>query len=101
VSAESNGGTREIRVPAAEVEIRDEIVRVTWWPSSKRTVKAVFSGVTDDNLVVLDYLLEIITQQRGESFTKREEEPSLDDVPDELLAIVEAEGYRPAEEVGR
>jgi len=101
MSTESNGGTEEIHVPAAEVEIRGEIVRVTWWPSSKRTVKAVFTGRTDDDLVVLDYLLEIVTKQKGESFTRRDEDPRLDDVPEQLLTVLEGEGYQPAEEVSR
>ncbi|MFC7059838.1 hypothetical protein [Halovenus salina] len=62
--------------------------------------KAVFQ-LRGDRRAELLYLLHIMTRQRGETRTQRNEDASLDEIPMPLLAAMQEDDVIPIEEVSR
>lgn len=88
-------------VPRAHGEHLDGRFQLTWWPAPKQTNKALFELDTNDRRATLLYIARITTRQRGETRTKRDTNPSLDDIPNALLTMMEKRGITPVEEVSR
>ncbi|OTE99118.1 hypothetical protein [Halorubrum sp. SD683] len=72
--------------------------RLSWWPTRARRKVALFRTITDDGVTVLQDIYEIRTTQRGEPRSERVDDPQLDEVPDPLLRLVEADGLTVATE---
>ncbi|KTG07801.1 hypothetical protein AUR64_02125 [Haloprofundus marisrubri] len=73
--------------------------RLTWHPARGRIKIAFFRVATDDRVALLQHIRTITISQRQASDCQLDDVVSLDDVPTELLALMKAAGYTPAEEV--
>jgi hypothetical protein len=74
--------------------------RVVWFTDGIVN-RALFRIVTDDRVCVLQHVRRVRVSQRvSDRLSELDDTATLDAVPDGLLALMQAQGYTPAEEVG-
>lgn len=87
------------RTPPGKGTLTDdgERYRLTWWPSSQTTKKALFRVSTDDGVALLRHIRTIRSQQRGQSYCDTDPDATLEDIPTVLRHEMRSRGYRPVQ----
>jgi len=71
---------------------------VTWWPSTSERRRAVFAPIATGTLVDLQYVEYWYLDDDDGRGIQTDEDPELEDVPDELLTLMRKDGVTPARE---
>jgi hypothetical protein len=80
-----------------ELSADGERYRLTWFPSSSTTKKALFRVATDDGVAVLQHVRTIHVRQRGVTGSEIDTGAVLADIPRPLVAAMRDDGVRPAD----
>jgi len=87
--------SRDWAVPPTATERRPQTYRLSWWPVATVRRRALFRLVTGDDRAELEEIVTTVAIDEETTQTHRATDVDVDEIPDALLALLEADGVQP------